>query len=169
MTKKAPEGFKQVRSLNIVGWIQAEEGVEVTGKIVNWMALKQNNKVQFKLIIEIDHELEVVIAGGELIIAKPGDLVALSMNQKLQYLLEYVEHQSKVWLYCNGKVLIKRGPHAGQKAHDWDSAIGTDSKRGKIPPPANEAFKFEYDPDKIPTSEVVDEHDDLGDEIPEWS
>lgn len=147
---RAPEGFDDVGRPEIDGWLKAEEGLVLFGKIAGYFSYRKAVRGGPPKVVEVvcfklhqackaapDEE------GGPAKLLQKGQVIAASMMYALDDIKPYIEHRGDVWAKFGKKVPLGGGQFV------WKAEVKCRGKKGAIPqaqiqsPPSTAETEFE--------------------------
>lgn len=133
-TDAPPEGFEDVGRPEIDGWLKAEEGLVVFGKICGFFSYMKQQRGQkpkrvdvvcFKLFQACKAAPEQ--EGGPARTLNRGQVLAASMMYALDDIRPYIEHRGDVWIRFGKKTSLGSGQFV------WKAEVKCRGKKGAPP------------------------------------
>lgn len=156
-------------SISVEGWVKPAVGIEIEGKVLGWIPRKGikdnygNTPIIPNIVIQLtEGEVTAFVKGGDEVICKPGDNVAVPVNASFQKLLGYIHATPDVYLFCARKKDVNRP----SPMYDWEWSVTPGLQFiKKLPPPLNGGkIQFDMGVAMGDDDEIVDKGDDIPDD-----
>lgn len=104
--------FKEASQPDIDGWWKGEEGLVFQGQIISHFTIEDGNNERDVVCVRLEKPTKARVGSGDdakAVKLNAGQVLGVGISHKLQPMLEYVEHQGRVWCKAQNKVAIKGG------------------------------------------------------------